>query len=108
MASEDQACANSTPRLTIRRLGGLWVIFGVTVGVAIIIDRINAFRNRKRGNKRMGKKKKVEEMDAEEKKFVLDSYLMTTDYIHIPSKDLHLKLEEDIKSNNYFSVLRLK
>ena len=107
VASEDQTCTNSTPKLTLRRLGGLWVIFAVTVGIAIIIDRINAFLDRKRGNMQMGKKKRVEEMDADEKKFVLDSYLMTTDYIHIPSKDLHLQLEEDIKSNSYTSMLKI-
>ena len=36
-------------------------------------------------------------MDQAEKQRVLDSYLMITDYIHIPSSKIHLKVENDIK-----------
>ena len=37
------------------------------------------------------------EMQREHDQNVLESYLMIGDYIHIPSKDLHLKIEDDIK-----------
>ena len=100
MAPQDGVCQSqlSITKLTITRLGGLWIIFAGAIVAAVILDRIGSNVDKKHGKEKPLNNKKVEEMDAEEKKFVMDSYLMISDYIHIPSSDIHLKLEDDMKS----------
>jgi len=38
-------------------------------------------------------------MDEDTKQDILESYLMITDYIHIPSNNIHLRIEDDIKKS---------
>ena len=44
--------------------------------------------------------KSKEDEEYDKKQDILDSYLMITDYIHIPSDNIHLRVEDDIKSKS--------
>ena len=48
--------------------------------------------------------RKKSEAELKKEKFadILHSYLMVSDYIHIPSKNIHLHVEDDIKSTSIF------
>eukprot|EP01017_Pseudomicrothorax_dubius_P005247 TRINITY_DN1127_c0_g2_i1.p1 TRINITY_DN1127_c0_g2~~TRINITY_DN1127_c0_g2_i1.p1 ORF type:complete len:512 (+),score=115.68 TRINITY_DN1127_c0_g2_i1:154-1689(+) len=92
----DDSCQRPVSRLELENLAGLWIIlagaifFGVMLEVAdyIFQSRLNKLKN----------KEIIYDEQRQSIQEILDSYLMVDDYIHIPSRDLHQRLEDDIKN----------
>jgi hypothetical protein len=100
VAPLDNDCVNVVNQLTLDQLAGLWIILSLVAFVAVIWDRIGEWLKKKGGKMTMVLSlKKKEEEELEIKQDILDSYLMITDYIHIPSNDIHLRIEEDIRKS---------
>lgn len=110
-------CLNEQQSLSMSQLGGLWIIIGTCLGTGLVweISWIIYLRRRERkmrmeiekakeAAEKEGKvykpPKKKSEAELKKEKFadILHSYLMVSDYIHIPSKNIHLHVEDDIKS----------
>jgi ionotropic glutamate receptor len=99
VAPIENDCVNTSNQLTLDQLAGLWIILALVCFTAIIWDRITEWLKKSKGKMIILSNKKREEEELELKQDILDSYLMITDYIHIPSNDIHLRIEEDIRKS---------
>lgn len=90
----ESACAIDK-KLSLEKLAGLWIIIAGSIGGALLIEFIDFYRTK-------SKQKKINHFpaftEADFFKDEIESYLMINDYIHIPSKDLHLHVADDIKT----------
>eukprot|EP01016_Furgasonia_blochmanni_P047472 TRINITY_DN6976_c0_g1_i12.p2 TRINITY_DN6976_c0_g1~~TRINITY_DN6976_c0_g1_i12.p2 ORF type:complete len:230 (-),score=98.54 TRINITY_DN6976_c0_g1_i12:310-999(-) len=98
----DQSCTKSVKQLSFKQLAGLWVILGGTVIVAILLHIIDVIYTRRQQQRKGdqndgGLARSKTDAEKEHDKEIEESFLMVSDYIHIPSKDLHLRIEDDIK-----------
>lgn len=100
VAPLDNNCNNISNQLTLDQLSGLWIILASATFAAIILDRVEAWWSKDKTLKLfLSSKLGLKEMDEDTKQDILESYLMITDYIHIPSNNIHLRIEDDIKKS---------
>lgn len=90
----ESACAIDK-KLSLEKLAGLWIIIAGSIGGALVIELIDFYRTRSKFNKI---KHFPTFSEADFFKDEIESYLMINDYIHIPSKDLHLHVVDDVKT----------
>lgn len=99
ISSQESSC-DTEKRMTINKLAGLWVIIAGAVLIGSLIEVLNYFIRKHRLKKiSVITSSKNIDFSYDTPKVQMENYLMITDYIHIPSKNLHLLVENDIKDN---------
>lgn len=97
MAPIDNSCYSSAQSLQLNQLAGLWLILGAALVICLVAHLLIDFCNK--GDKKLKLVfKRKSKYTTEESKLILETYPMISDFIHIPSKNLHQQVEQDVRS----------